>query len=348
VGFLDKLGTWLNGTSTPVASSTLSPGTSRLKSPWATGNLERIVWADLLGDETLPVSRAEAMGVPALARARHILVSTIAACPLVALAGDAETSAPWLQRTSQSTSPQHRMAWTVDDLIFYGWSLWIVGRDDAGAITDAARCPFEWWTFGENGAILVNDQEVPAEAAVLIPGFHEGILNSSPRTVRGARELETQWAARAANPIPAMELHQTDTATLDDAEIRGLVKDWTDALTATGGAVAYTPSNLEAKPHGTASADLLIQGRNAAAIDAARVVGVPAVMVDASNVNSTLTYETAQGRNLEFREFSLALYMDPIRARLSLDDVTPPGSRITFDTSNLTDLPSPTGPSLED
>ncbi|MFW5473694.1 phage portal protein [Knoellia sp. CPCC 206450] len=350
MGFLDRLDSWLSGTSSTAAPSTaLTPSTSRVKSPWSTGHLERIVWADILGTEALPVTRAEAMGVPAIARARHILVSTISECPLVTLDNEAPGSpTPWLQHTSTTTSPQHRMAWTVDDLIFYGWSLWVVGRDDDNKIIDAARCPFEWWKFGEGGVILVNDEEVPADSVVLIPGYHEGILNFAPRTVRGARELESQWAARASNPIPATELHHTDTDKLENHEIRELVDSWTAALNETGGAVAYTPHNIEVKPHGTASADLLIQGRNAAAIDAARAVGVPAVMVDASNVNSTLTYETTAGRNLEFREFSLSLYMAPIRSRLSLDDVSAPGERVGFDTSQLTDLPSPTGPNTED
>lgn len=349
VGFLDRLDSWLNGSSAGASSTALSPSSSRVKSPWSTGHLERIVWADILGTENLPVTRAEAMGVPAIARARHILVSTISECPLVTLRGEGPGSpTPWLQHTSTTTSPQHRMAWTVDDLIFYGWSLWIVGRDKAGTITDAARCPFEWWSFGEGGVILVNGDEVPADSVVLIPGYHEGILNFAPRTVRGARTLESLWAARASNPVAATELHQTDTAELEDYEIRDLINGWSAALNETEGAVGWTPHNIEVKTHGEGSSDLLIQGRNAAAIDGARAVGVPAVMVDASNVNSTLTYETTAGRNLEFREFSLSLYMAPIRSRLSLDDVSAPGERVGFDTSQLTDLPTPTGPSTED
>ena len=67
------------------------------------------------------------------------------------------------------------------------------------------------------------------------------------------------------------------------------------------------------------------------------------------NVNSTLTYETAEGRNLEFRDDSIALYADPIAARLSMDDVCPPGTRVALDFAALTTpTPDPAGPARED
>ena len=66
------------------------------------------------------------MTIPAVAKARQILTSTIAKYPLIALEGadDVTTSHAWLQATDGEVSPWHRMAWTIDDLIFFGWSLW--------------------------------------------------------------------------------------------------------------------------------------------------------------------------------------------------------------------------------
>lgn len=344
MGVLDKLGAWLTGVDAP---SPVSPsGTTGIRSPWVTGQLTQIAWRDLLGTELQPVTRAEAMGIPAVARSRHLLTNDAARCPLEVWAGDdqVETAGDWLQRTNLPTSPQHRIVWTVDDLIFYGWSLWIVrrdGTDPQDPIVDAARCPFEWWSFGEGGQVLINSEPVPASQVLLIPGYHEGILASSPRTIRGARELETQWAQRASNPIPGVELHQTSDDQLTDEEIRDLIGDWKTALADSGGAVAWTPRSIEVRTHGTTATDLLVQGRNAAAIDAARAVGVPAAMIDASNVNSTLTYETLSGRNLQYVDQSLSLYLGPIEARLSLDDVTPPGTRVRANTAAVTTSPPP-------
>lgn len=350
---LDLVRRAFTGGGSPTGSALTSGGTRGIASPWATGTLTQIVVRDILGLDTVPVSRAEAMGIPAIAKARHRLCSDAARAPLVVMEGDAEVrdqSTAWLQRTSLPGTPQHRMVWTVDDLVFYGWSLWAVQRDGDGAITAAARVPFEWWSFGEDGRVVINGQPVDdPEQLVLIPGFHEGIVNFAPRTIRGARELETQWAERAANPIPAVELHQETSDALEPEEIEELVESWRDALRDNGGAVAYTPRSLTVKTHGTAVTDLLIEGRNAAAIDAARIVGVPAAVLDASNVNSTLTYETLQGRNLEYTEHSLSLYTGPVEARLSLDDVVPPGRRVRADTSSLTvNPPIPTGAPTED
>jgi hypothetical protein len=352
VGVLDKLGRWLAGADAP-SPVTPTGGSSGIRSPWVTGQLSHVVWRDLLGTDLQPVTRAEAMGIPAIARGRHLLTNDASRCPLEVWEGDThlEDAGAWLQRTNLPTSPQHRIVWTVDDLIHYGWSLWIVRRSGPGPldpIEDAARCPFEWWQFGDDGTVLVNSEPVPAAQAILIPGYHEGILNSSARTIRAARELETQWAHRAANPIPAVELHQTTDDQLTDDEIRDLVADWKTATTDSGGAVAYTPRSIEVRAHGTAAHDLLVQGRNAAAIDAARALGVPAAMVDASNVNSTLTYETLSGRNLQYVDQSLSLYLGPIEARLSLDDVTPAGTRVRANTAALTTTFLPTGAPTKD
>lgn len=329
------------------AGGITTDGRVGIRSPWTNGQaLSKIAAADILGLETNVASRSEAMGVPAIARGRHKIVTAAQKCRLVTYRRNVEVpnGPAWLYRSKTRVSPQHRIVWTVDDLIFYGWSLWGVERNDAGAITDAARIPPEWWTFGDAGEVLVTipgTEQTPAtdESVILIPGFTQGILNTNPRTIRGARELEDQWASRANNPIPAMELHQTTDDELEDEEITALVDGWSDALSGTGGAVAYTPKSIEAKPHGQASSDLYIEGRNAASVDAARILGLAAADLDASGVNSTLTYETTEGRRGQFVDETLPLYLDAIGARLSLDDVTPMGTRIAFDLAAVITAP---------
>jgi hypothetical protein len=333
----------LDGANALAESGITTNGTSGIKSPWAPAtSLSRIIATDILGAESLPVSRTDAMGVPAIARGRHKLVTAVQKCRLVTYRRDVEVDngPAWLYRTKTRTSPQHRLVWTVDDLIFYGWSLWAAERNGKGEITDAGRIPPEWWTFGDAGEILVTipgSEQTPIgpESAILIPGFTEGIINTNPRTIRGARQLEDQWTSRAANPIPAMELHQETDDELTDDEIVELLDGWQDALSGTDGAVAYTPKSIKAIAHGLADSKLLIEGRNAAAVDAARILGMAAGDVDASGVNSTLTYETKEGQRSQFLDDAVPLFTDAIAARLSLDDVTPQGTRIAFDLSPL-------------
>lgn len=333
---------------------------SGVRSPWSGSSLSRVVALDVFGERALgDLTRGECMAIPALARGRNKLVTSIARGVLRQLEGDtpSATQPEWLFRTDGRTSPQHRIVWTVDDLIFGGWSLWAVtrsGSDPLDPITDAGRAPADSWRLGDGGVVELRSGSdwVPVEdesTVVLIPGFHEGLLTYGTRSIRAASELEETVAALGRNPIPAVELHQTTDDELTPAEIDDLVDAWQEAVTSTGGAVAYTPKSIEVRVHGTASADLLIQGRNAAAIDAARALGIPAATLDASNVNSTLTYETQEGRNLEYREDSIGLYADPITARLSMDDVCPRGSRVAFDFGDLTTpAPAVTGPTRQD
>lgn len=360
MGIIDKVTRALRGggtTATVPSAAGVPSATAGVVSPWAdSSNLQAIVWADYLEGTHEPVTRTEAMSIPAIKRARLIITSDAARSPLGVLdADDQPQEAAWLHSSGVGVSPQHRIVWTVDDLIHYGWSLWLVQRaapDTSAQIQEAARCPFEWWRFGEGdqaGQVLVHGQPIPDHVALLIPGFHDGIVRDNPRSIRAARELEVAAAFRAANPIPAMELHQTTPDTMSRNERLQIVADWTAMLRENGGSVAYTPMSMQAIPHGDAGTDLLIQGRNASAVDAARVVGIPASMVDASNVNSSLTYETLTGRGSEYLDHTLPLYLGPIEARLSLDDVTPPGTRVRADTSALIrSTETPTGTTMED
>ena len=93
---------------------------------------------------------------------------------------------------------------------------------------------------------------------------------------------------------------------------------------------------------------LLVEGRNAAAVDCARTVGVAAAMVDATVPKASLTYETQQGRGLEHTEYGVEPYAEAIAARLSLDDVVPRGQRMRFDFGTDLGAVQPTGQPVED
>jgi hypothetical protein len=72
-------------------------------------------------------------------------------------------------------------------------------------------------------------------------------------------------------------------------------------------------------------------------------------MADATNAGASLTYETTAGRNGQFIDYGVGLYMDAIAARLSMDDVVPRGQRTAFDVTQLTvTSPLPTGAPTDD
>jgi hypothetical protein len=324
-------------------------------SPWTTGQLTSIVWADVFGADSLqPVTRAMAMSVPAVAKARHTLCSVIAPLPLLDFVGaDQAPNQPlWMQRTDGDLSPFHRMAWTVDDLLFYGWSLWAAKRGaptDGSPLLAAARVPWERWEVDSDGFITVDQQRVHADQAVLIPGPHGGLLNDSSTIIRMAADNLAAAASAARNPNPNVDLHYTGDEPMAEDDITALITRWSDARRGLNGGVGFTNKLVEARMLGSHLDKLLIEGRNADAVDVARAAGIPAASVDANSAGASLEYTTAETRNQELLDYGVRFYMDAIRSRLSQDDCVPRGHRTAFDLSEFTTLtPTPTGAPTSD
>jgi hypothetical protein len=314
----------------------------QLQSPWAQpSTLTSLVIAELgLDLENLPLDRAQAMTVPAMSRSRHLLAGSIASCPLIKFVGNTQVEAPaWATRTDCPQSPYQRMLWTVDDLVFYGWSVWHTPRgSDLQPIT-AQRVPADQWLFDHDGVTVIDaDTRIPlaADSHTIIPGPHEGLLSFGARTLRTAVRFERTIARHAAQPVPAIDLHQTEDVELTDTERDQMVQKWVKARQSDYGSVAFTSYGVEARALGEVPEALLIDGRNAQAVDVARHTSIPASLIDATSAGASLTYETTQARNTQFLDYGASLYLDPIAAQLSQDSMTPRGSRIGFDTSQLT------------
>lgn len=338
-----------------LTTSSLAAPTGRgIRSPWTDGQLQQIVWSDIFGTQTALVTRAEAMKVPSVAKARHTLVGAIAGLPLRAMKGDAVVSPQptWLYRTDGAISPWHRMAWIVDDLMFGDWSLLAVARGLDGAILAGERVPVEWWRFGGTTGIEVLNptigeySEVNPSEVILIPGPGACLLENAATTIRAARSLETAWAGRIKNPIPTTELHQVTEDNLTEEEVHELIETYCQARTDPNGTVLYTPSAIELRTHGESSADMFTEARNAVRLDVANFTGLPGAALDGALATASLTYVTQDGKRSELAD-SVDLFTGSIEARLSQDDCVPRGTRVRFDKTNAF-TPSPTGPEIED
>lgn len=326
---------------------------------WLTGTLTPVdlVMGDLGLLDGLPPTRAEAMTVPAIARARKLLCTTVAAWPLRAYRGAdplPDLDQPgWMHATDGAVSPWHRMLWTVDDCLFYGWSLWRVtafAADSAGGFPlRMGRVPYEAWDVSAEGKVIDADgQEIPPGELVLIPGPDEGILATGRRTIRTAALLEATTGSVASHPF-RLEVHQISGDQLTPAERGELIAETRRALSDNEG-IIYTNQAIETKELGAGGAEqLLIEGRNASAVDCARLVGIPAAMIDATSAGASLTYETTAGRNQQFLDYGAAAYSNAIAARLGMDDVLPRGQRATLDSTEFTaPAPAPGGPATLD
>jgi hypothetical protein len=324
-----------------TAAAALAPHQVGPASPFNEPNhLQAIVWADLTDQTATMLTRAGAMSIPALARQRHLMAGVAAKCPLVLLdtAGTAATEQPsWLTAGTGILSAYHRMLWTVDDLLFHPFSVW--------RWTDAdipERIPTERWEVDEVDRLKIDGEYAREEDVIVIPGPHEGILNFGAAALRRVIDNLDSAARAARNPSAYLELHYTGSEPITDAQKTELLADWAKARRGENGGVAYTGPNLEVKEHGTHEAHLLIEGRNADAVDVSRMVSSPAAMADATSAGASLTYETGETRNTQFLDYGASLYMDSIAARLSMDDVSPPGFRVGFDVTGITSLSAPT------
>ena len=328
-----------------------------LASPWVTGSLEPIVWADIFGADALtPMTRSAALSVPACARARSLLCSSVARSPMHAYRGtEAVVDPPWVSATDGVVSPFIRMLWTVDDLLFTGWALWGVERGADGFPLRMDRVERSRWyieadpTEPGEARVMVDNAPADPSTCVVIPGPHDGILNFGRRTLTTAAELEQAVANTARSPVPAIDLHQTTDVVLETTEREAMIASWVRARRGENGGVAYTNAAVDARVLGQPVESLIIEGRNASAVDVARLCGVPASLIDATNAGASLTYETTEGRNHEFVDYGTLPYMLAIAGRLSLDDVVPRGQRVAFDLEELTGpAPTATGPTTED
>lgn len=319
-------------------------------SPYAsTGTLHPMIATDLLSEEVLaqlPLSREIAMSVPAVSKARNLLVATIGKFALKAYQGTdlLATQPEFLYRSESTVTPYERMAWTVDDLIFYGYSVWLVERDATGRIARADYCPSRYVQITD-GHILIDEQPVTAEEIILFNSPFEGLLTVAARTIRAAVDQESSWAGRAQNPVPIIELHQTDDA-MDQDEVKAFVDAWAKARTSKNGAIGYTPPSLEIRTHGEVKADMMIEGRNAVRTDIGSFVNIRASMLDGTMGIDSLTYSTTEGERNSFYEFDLPFWTDPITARLSMDDVVDPGASVRFEMYSDPNLP--VAPAKED
>lgn len=314
-----------------------------IRSPWAgTGSLASIPWREwFAGSDDLPVNRADAMTIPAVVRAIEQVTAALASCPWVKFNGsDVAPNQPrWLWATDHPPmSPYYRTAQIVEDLILGGWSVLDIERDGASRITSVERRDPDTWAFGDEGTVDDEDgHPIPWSDIVLVKGPTDGILNTGKVTLRGALDLERAWTRAVKNPTPTQVLHQTDDTELDEDEIAGVLDAWRAARNDPDGMVAFLPLaiNLET-PGSQYDANLLVQARNAVAVDVARLVGLPAAALDAGAVQTSLTYvNTQSGIGLQLVNQGYKPYADALGAALSLDNVTDPGSRIALDLTQL-------------
>lgn len=328
-------------------AGTLNTGASSLTGvTWATSTALSPILPPSLPRAS--VSVADALRCPPVARA----VGLYSAAFLKSEWRASDPTLAWLNKSSGPVSPAVRNVRTLVDLFMANRALWIT----SGTGTDrqeAVHLYAHLWSVDEvgvvrlggvgpdaNGDYVVGGKVITNTANLIyFPGAMPlGFLDAAEDSLTYYKDLAATIKSRGKTPMPLMELKMLDAydgplpgdADYDEATdlILNTQKSYAAARNSPDGAVTVTPQGVDLIVHQPDDdGGMLIEARNAVRVDVANHANINASMLDGNTGGSDDYANTLQKRN-EFEDLSLALFTAPILARLSLDDVTPPGELV--------------------
>lgn len=287
------------------------------------------------------VTRADAMTVPAIARARNIICGTIATLPLSTYQESTEAelpNRPFIKQFDPAMTRQNTLTWLLDDILFYGVGyLQVMATTmEDGRVSQARRIDPQRVTMRTDQttqviqAWQVDNRDVPfngVNSLIVFWGPDEGLLSRAGRTIRTAIELESAALRMAQEPVPQMVL-RNEGMNLPEDQKESLLSAFRNARRTRATAYVEGPINLEVVGYDSAQLQL-VEARAYTASEIARCVGIPAWYLNAESASSTYSNVSAERRSLV--DFSLRNFYSVVEARLSQDDITPRGQYVEFE-----------------
>ena len=295
-------------------------------------------------------ARNRAMSVATISRARDLMASVIACMPLKMYNemwnGDEMEQvniAPrtWLRQPDPSVTYNFLMAWTFDDLFFYGRAFWYITartqdgyptaftRLPAGSVTTQDQSGPVW--FAPSNEVYFQGNMIDPKDLVQFLSPVQGIVYMSEQTVATAIKLEAARYRNAESSIPAGVLKQTGGEPLSATELADLASAF-NAARATNQTAALNEFLSYTETTATPDKMLLIDAANYQALECARLTNVPPYLVGVST--GSYSYQSSEQARADLYIFGVKAYADCIAATLSQNNVLPRGSYVKFDTSS--------------
>ncbi len=297
---------------------------------------------------TFSLALSTAMQVPAFVKCLKVYTNTISAFPLKEYVGkDQVVARGVLVQPNPQTTYASIMGRTVQDLLLYGFAYWRV----AARAWDGYPTEFDWMPYSQVsfmpdatteammdpipafGTIYWNGVPVPPRDVVRFDGDSTGgWLDTMASAVNTAAALEAAALRYAEYPVPNVILKNSG-ADLPGAVVDDLLEAWETART--NRSTAYLNSTISTESVGGFSPNdmQLTDARNASALAVARQANLDAAWVNATQSGSALTYANRVDLYRQLLDLSLTPVMLQISQRLSMNDITPRGHAVEFDTS---------------
>lgn len=292
------------------------------------------------------VSKAVALQVPSFARALQVYTHTIAAFELKEYVGEDQVVArAFLEQPSKVTTYAAIMTRTVSDLLLYDVAYWYISaRSWDGFPSEITYMPYDQINFipfspfaepvPSDGQTLWNGSPVLNRDIIRFDGDgNGGWLTYGSSAISTAAALEAASFQYAVSPLPQIALKNSG-ADLPESVVDDLLDAWEEARQ--NRSTAYLNSTISADTFGWNARDLqLVEGRNASATMIARLANLDPVWVGAGVSGSSLTYSNRTDLYRQLLDLSLTPIMKMIEGRLSMNDVTPRGREVEFDTASF-------------
>jgi hypothetical protein len=298
-------------------------------------------------------ARNRAMQVAAVSRARDLHASVISAMRLKMYKESwneqtreiEETDlAPrsWLRRPDPAIPYETLMAWTLDDLFFFGRAFWWISsrtqdgypasftRLPAGSITTTDQVGPVW--FAPSNEVYFNGAMLDPKDLVQFISPVQGIIYQGEQTIATALKVEDSRYRNAASAIPSGILRQTGGEPLSAQELADLAAAFnaaraTNQTAALNEFLSYEPTSA------TPDKMLLIESANYSALDISRLCNCPPYLLGVST--GAYAYTNSRESRIDLWTFGTKIYAECIASTLSSDAILPRGTFVEFDVDDF-------------
>ena len=303
-------------------------------------------WAGVITEES-------AKRIPAFLRGLRLISGTVAQLPLIAYRDGAVSRdqprllqqpepdvARWitLQRTAEDLVCHGRAYWRIRDTTSQNYPRTVEQLDALEVGDDRSNDPHHVHVGGLR--VPKSDPTTPTARAgdvIAFYGFDNGVLHIGATVLQTAIALEEAVQRYAETPLPTMALKNTG-ADLPADQVNALLDAWEKARATRS--TAYLNAAVDTETYGWDAAQIqLVEARNQAAVQIARLLGLDPMWVGANipGGGSTLTYTNRVDLRKDFVDLTVGDYLTVIEQRLSMRDITPTftNNHVAFDVSEF-------------